>query len=189
MFEDLVSRITQCLTQQAEVIVAISGHGGSGKSTLAERLGGRFGVLDSQIIRMDGLYATNYMEQRDLYGLHDWPALIALLSQLRSGDRLRYLKRNDKEIETIVDLPKPRVVLVEGIRLIRPEILPLVDISVWIDCPLELATNRAKERNRQQGDSDAEIALWDTKWVPEAKLYMEQAAPGRIASFIFTEYR
>jgi uridine kinase len=189
MFEDLVNLIAQRLAQQAEVIVAISGHGGSGKSTLAERLGRHFGVLDSQIVRMDGLYATKYMERRDLYGLHDWPALIALLSQIRNGDRLRYLKRNDKEIETTVELPKPRVVLVEGIRLIRPELLPLVDISVWIDCPLEFATDRAKGRNRQQGDSDAEIALWDTKWVPEAKLYLEQAAPDRIASFLFTQYR
>ncbi len=157
--------------------------------SVAERLGRRFRVLDNQIIRIDGLYAKNYLQVEDLYGLHDWSALIDLLSHIRSNDRLRYLKRNDKEFETIVDVSKPRVVLVEGIRLIRAELLPLVDISVWIDCPIEFATDRAKERNRQQGDSDDEIALWDTRWVPEARLYLEQAAPDRIASFIFTEYR
>lgn len=189
MFEELVALIVQRLAQQQVVTVAISGHGGSGKSTLAERLGGRFGVHSNQIVRMDGLYAKNYMARHDLYGLHDWPTLIELLSQIRGSERLRYRKRNDREVESVVDLPRPRVVLVEGIRLIRAELLPYFDISVWIDCPLEFAANRAKERNRRQGDSDDEIALWDTKWVPEARLYMERATPDKIASFLFTEYR
>jgi len=188
MFEDLVTLIMHRLTQQSEVVVAISGHGGSGKSTLAERLGRRFGVLDNQIIRMDSLYAENYLQAKDVFGLHDWSALIHVLSHIRNSDRLRYLKRDEKEVEAIVDVPKPRVVIVEGIRLIRLEIVPLADMSVWIDCPLDFATDRAKERNRQQGDSDDEIALWDTKWVPEAKLYIEKASPDKIASFIFTEY-
>ncbi len=188
MFEYLVNLIEHHLARQSEAIVAISGHGGSGKSTLAERLGGRFGVADNQIIRMDGLYAKNYLQAKDIFDLHDWSALLSLLSHVRSSDRLRYLKRNDKEVEALVDVPKPQVVIVEGIRLIRPEILPFVDISVWIDCPLDVAADRAKKRNRLQGDSDEEIALWDTKWVPEAKLYMEQTSPDKIASFIFTEY-
>lgn len=113
----------------------------------------------------------------------------SIYCRIHNNDQLRYLKRNDKEVETIVDVPKPRAILVEGIRLIRPEILPYVDISVWVDCPLDVATDRAKGRNRQQGDSDDELALWDTKWVPEAKRYMEQTSPDTIASFLFTEYR
>jgi hypothetical protein len=66
MFEELVALIMQRLTQQAEVVVAKSGHGGSGKSTLAERLGRRFGVLENQILRMDGLYAENYLRAKDI---------------------------------------------------------------------------------------------------------------------------
>lgn len=189
MFEDLVNLIQQRRSEQSEVIVAISGHGGSGKSTLAEGLGERFGVSNNQLIRMDGLYAKNYLQAEDLFGLHDWSALLALLSQIRSSDRLRYLKRNDQEVETLVDLPKPQVVIVEGIRLLRPELSPFVDISVWIDCPLDFATARAKERNRRQGDSEEELALWDTKWAPEAERYMESVAPDKLASVVFTEYR
>lgn len=80
MFEDLVNLIEHRLTQQSAVIVAISGHGGSGKSTFAERLGRRFGVADNQIIRMDGLYVKDYLQAKDIFGLHGWSALINILS-------------------------------------------------------------------------------------------------------------
>ena len=119
--------------------------------------------------------------------MHDWGSIFELLANIRNDDRLNYTKRDDKEIESVVDIPRPRLVIIEGIRLIRPEILPFVDESIWVDCPLEIATMRAKERNRQQGDSEAEIALWDSKWAPEAKLYFEQVKPDKISSFIYRD--
>ncbi|HTE58354.1 MAG TPA: AAA family ATPase [Verrucomicrobiae bacterium] len=188
MYEDLAYAIEKLLAEQEVVVVAISGHGGSGKSTLADKLARQFGVADNQIIRTDGLHAKSYMQAKDLFDHHDWATIMDIMSNARTSERLKYLKRNDKEIESIVDEPRPRVVIFEGIRLLRPGIMPFVDISVWIDCPIDLATARAKERNRQQGDSEAEIALWDTKWGPEGKLYVEQVSPHKIASFIYTEY-
>lgn len=188
MYEDLVRRIEEHLIVQIVVVVAISGHGGSGKSTLADRLAQHFGVAKDQIIRSDDLHAKNYLQAKDLFELHDWATIMNILSHIRSSKRFQYVQRDDKEIEHVIDMPRPRLVILEGIRLLRPEILPYVDESVWIDCPLDVATARAKKRNREQGDSETEIALWDTKWVPEAKHYFEQVAPDKIASFIYTEY-
>ncbi len=187
MYEDLAHTIEKLLAKQDVVVVAISGHGGSGKSTLADRLAHQFGTAENQIVRTDGLHAKNYMQAKDLFEHHDWTTIMDVLSHVRTNKRLKYLKRDDKEIESMVDVPRPKVAIFEGIRLLRPEIMPYVDVSVWIDCPIDLATNRAKERNRQQGDSEAEIALWDTKWVPESKRYVEQVSPHKIASFIYTE--
>jgi len=188
MYEDLALTIEKLLTEQAVVVVAVSGHGGSGKSTLADKLARRFGIAENQVVRTDGLHAKNYMQAKGLFEHHDWATIMDVLSHVRTNKRLKYLKRNDKEIESMVDVPRPRVVIFEGIRLLRPEVTPYVDVSVWIDCPLDLATNRAKERNRQQGDNEAEIALWDTKWAPEGKQYVEQVSPHKIASFIYTTY-
>jgi uridine kinase len=188
MFDELAKQIKQLLATKTPVVVAISGHGGSGKSTLADKLAHQFGVSENQIVRTDDLHAKNYMQVQGLFEQRDWDTIMKLLSNLKTSNRLKYLKRDDKEIENIVDVPRPSLVIFEGIRLLRPEIMPYVDISVWIDCPIELATKRAKERNRQQGDSEAEIALWDTKWVPESKQYFEQIRPDEIASFIYREY-
>ena len=161
MYKDLVKLIEEQLAEQEVVVIAISGHGGSGKSTLAEKLAQQFNIAKNQIIQSDALHAKDYMQTRDLFGMHDWDSIFELLANIRNDDRLNYTKRDDKEIESVVDIPRPRLVIIEGIRLIRPEILPFVDESIWVDCPLEIATMRAKERNRQQGDSEAEIALWD----------------------------
>jgi uridine kinase len=187
MYEDLVHAIEKLLAKQEVVVVAISGHGGSGKSTLADKLAHQFRVAENQVVRTDGLHAKNYMQAKDLFEHHDWESIIDVLSNAHTDVRLKYLKRNDKEIESMVDVPRPRVVIFEGIRLLRPEIMPYVDVSVWIDCPLDLATKRAKDRNRQQGDSEAEIALWDTKWAPESRRYVEQVSPHKIASFVYPE--
>ena len=187
MYKDLVKLIEEQLAEQEVVVIAISGHGGSGKSTLAEKLAQQFNIANNQIIQSDALHAKDYMQTRDLFGMHDWDSIFELLANIRNDDRLNYTKRDDKEIESVVDIPRPRLVIIEGIRLIRPEILPFVDESIWVDCPLEIATMRAKERNRQQGDSEAEIALWDSKWAPEAKLYFEQVKPDKISSFIYRD--
>lgn len=189
MYEDLVRRIERHLAEQAVVVVAISGHGGSGKSTLADRLAQHFGVAENQIVRIDCIHAKNYLQAKELFDLHDWATIMDVLSHVHNSERLRYVKRDDTEIESVVDVPRPQLVIFEGIRLLRNEILPYVDESVWIDCPIDVATARAKERNRQQGDSEAEIDLWDTKWVPEAKRYFEQVSPRKIASFLYTEYK
>lgn len=188
MYKDLIQIIEKLLAGQEVVVVAISGHGGSGKSTLANKLARQFDVADGQIVRVDGLHAKNYMQSTGLFELHDWATIMGILKNARTSKRLKYLKRDDKEAESMVDVPRPRLVLLEGIRLIRPEVLPYVDVSVWIDCPLDVATKRAVERNRQQGDSEAEIALWDSKWVPEAKQYVEQVEPQSIASFLYNDY-
>ncbi len=152
MYAELVTRIQELLAKQEMVIVAISGHGGSGKSTLAEALAKEFDINNGQIIRVDKFHAKNYMEAKGIYEQHEWQELVSLLTNARSHHQLRYLSRDWQGNEHKVSFTRPRLVIVEGIRLIRTELLPYFDLSVWIDCPLELATKRAIDRNRQQGD-------------------------------------
>ncbi len=189
MYADLVTQIKRLFCTQAIVVVAIAGHGGSGKSTLADRLADEFEINYDQIVRIDGLHAKHYLQAKNIFQHHDWPAIMGILLRAHDSARLQYLKRDDKEVESMVDVPRPRLVLLEGIRLLRPEVLPYIDISVWIDCSLELATARAIKRNRQQGDSEAEIALWDSKWVPESVQYFEQVRPDKLANFIYLATR
>lgn len=188
MYSKLVKQIRQLLEKQEIVIVAVSGHGGSGKSTLADKLAKEFDISDDQLVRIDRFHAKNYMQAKSIYEQHDWDTLTNLLGDIRTTDRMKYQTRDWKGVESQVDVLRPKVLIIEGIRLIRPELSPYFDISVWIDCPLELTTERAVERNKQQGDSEEEINLWYTKWIPEAKQYIEDAKPQKIADFVYTEY-
>lgn len=189
MYEDLVNKTQKLLKQQDVVVVVISGHGGSGKSTLANKLAREFGVAQEQIVRTDDIHSKDYGHAGGLFELHDWPVIFDLLKNVRTSKRLHYTTRSWKGVEGIVDTDKPRLVILEGIRLIRPEVLLYVDLSVWVDCPLDVATKRAVDRNREQGDIEAELAEWDTKWVPEAKEYMEQVHPEKIADFVYSQWQ
>ena len=186
MYEDLVKNIDKLLEQKEVIVVAISGHGGSGKTTLARKLANDFNVETNQIVRIDNVHAKDYLDAKDLFGVHDWNIIAELLSNLHDTDRLKYQTRDWKGVEGEVDVPRPNLVIIEGIRLIRPETQKHFDLSVWIDCPIELATKRALDRNREQGDSQEELDLWYTKWVPEAKRYVAEIKPHEIADFIYT---
>ena len=188
MYSELVIRVRSLLAKQEVVKIAISGHGGSGKSTLAKALAKEFGVTEEQIIRVDNFHAKNYMGAKDIYEQHEWAELKTLLNNAHSNHQLSYLARDWQGNEHNVSFPRPRLIITEGIRLVRPDMLPYFDINVWIDCPLAIATKRAIDRNLLQGDSAEEIELWHTKWIPEAKQYYKDAQPQKIADFIYSEY-
>lgn len=188
MYKDLLNQTKELLASKEVVILGISGHGGSGKTTLAERLARDNGVSNDRIVRLDNLHAKDYQKATNLFGLSDWPELFRLLADVRGNDRLVYRTRDWKGEEGVIDVPRPSLVIFEGVRLLRPEAQRYFDLSVWIDCPLDVASTRAVERNRQQGDSKAELELWDTKWIPEARRYAEQIHPEKLADFVYTDY-
>ena len=187
-YDDLRIRITHLVeSMERAPVVGISGHGGAGKSTLATRLMADLGGQPEQVVRMDRFYAVDAGPGSGLFDLHDWPALFDLLNRLRvapNPSRLVYPVRTYDGAQRTCDEPMPPVVIVEGIRLLRPETMPLLDLAVWIDLSPELAGRRAVERNRSQGDASPELALWHTKWIPEAHAYAQSTNPHRLAHVV-----
>jgi uridine kinase len=78
----------------------------------------------------------------------------------------------------------PPVVLVEGIRLLRPELRELFDLAVWIEMTPEAAGERAVARNIEQGDSAEELDLWRTRWIPESHAYVAAVDPAGLADVV-----
>ncbi len=168
-------------------VVGIAGHGGAGQTTLARRLARDLGFDAAQIVKTDRLYAATDTRRAGLFELQDWPILFDLLHQVRATptpERLRYRTRGYDGEEGEVDLPMPPAVVVEGIRVIRRETRPLLDLAVWIDLDPVSAGERAKARNVLQGDSREEVDLWDTKWVPEGLEYERLVRPEQLADMV-----
>lgn len=184
-FAQLTERIEAERAGRARLLVAISGFGGSGKTTLANRLRDHLGLRDRQLVRLDD-FILDRARGEGMFGGFDWERLRGVLEDARAGRRLRYTAGDfGGRPREEVDEELPPVVIVEGIRLLRPELEGLFDVTVWIDCPLELAARRGIARDRAQGADDHHVAAWHEEWVPKDAAYFEAYRPDRRADLLY----
>ena len=135
---------------------------------------------------MDELYAEDAGPAAGMWDLHNWATLTNLVRGIRAGrvERLTFPFRWYDGTTGVRDEPMPAVLIVEGIRLFRPQTLPLFDRTVWIEMTPEAAGARAIARNVGQGDSPSELDLWHTKWIPEGLAYEREFAPAAAADLV-----
>ena len=59
------------------------------------------------------------------------------------------------------------------------------DVAVWIDCPLEVAIQQGKARDRINSADERHINRWDDEWAPKDRKYFDTLHPERLATFHF----
>ena len=158
-------------------VVAISGFAGSGKSTLTSNLAKQ--LDDAEVVSSDEFSIHQQRGRCDNWASIDRARLVAeVLEPARSNQPIRYQQydwANDR-LGDWHDVPDSAFLLIEGLGVIHPDLLSLFDLTVWIECPLEVATERGRCRDREIYKVDHD-AVWRDVWTPNDRDYYNRFRP------------
>ena len=141
--QELAALITSLAARAPLTMVAIDGPSGAGKSTLSRTLHGL--LPDSQVVDLEFFYSDvgvdppGGLSPEECYEQHvDWRALDAqVLRPLRRGEPGRYRLYDwiaEKRTEWVEVKPEG-IVLVDGLYAMRPELMDVYDLTVYVDTP------------------------------------------------------
>ncbi len=171
------------------LVIAISGYGGSGKSTLATKLKEQLG--DAQVIAADDFIIGRTEHRADNSGewsSYDHARLVGqVLEPALQGKHIRYQAYdwpNDKLVWRTV--PRSMLLIIEGVSILRPELLSYYDYKIWVNCPLEVATKRGMQRDRAWGANHDD--LWLNVWAPTQRDLMAKYRPDLSADIQFNTH-
>lgn len=142
-------------------VIAISGGSGSGKSLFTETIRKEFKEAGADIqllcedhyyrnqdhLSMDDRLKTNY----DHPNAFEHELLVEHLMALKQGQSIdypQYSHTTHTRLKESIKLAPAQVIVVEGIMLLAvPELLPLFDVKVFIDTPLDICLLRRIKRD------------------------------------------
>ena len=181
---DLLVAIEQLLTEHERVVVGISGYAGAGKSVLARR------VVDA----VDGAVRVRGDDFLDPVRVHrrssDWDGVererlrSEVLGPFRAGLTVEVgrLDWNTGQLGEPTPLPRASVLVIDAIGIFHPDLLPWLDLTVWVDADLQVAQERGMARDRAAGLNHDR--LWTEVWTPNEREFEQTFSPRTHADLV-----
>lgn len=168
------------------IVVGVSGFAGSGKSTLVRSLSD----AESSVVRLRGDDfldpALSHRRSSDWAGVDRRRLVDDVLLPFREG-RQGTFRRYDWALRALGSpepVPTGSVLLVDLIGLFHPEALPALDLTIWIDVPLETASQRGMRRDEALGRDHSR--LWRDVWIPNEIEFDRNFSPRHNAEVLYS---
>lgn len=182
----VIKEIKSRLGEQGHpILVALDGASGAGKSTLAARIAKD---IECAVIPLDDFFAAHipdhywdeFTHKQKLAKIFEWERLRALaLEPLLAGEPARWHAfdfvsglRADGTYGTLEDpvVRQPAdVIILEGAYSTAPAIIDLIDLSVFVDTPLNVRHARTAAREDPEF-----LEKWRLRWEPFEEYYFTQ---------------
>lgn len=201
LIEDLAGRIIQ-IKQVHPTRVAIDGPDAAGKTFLAQELGAQLLAQSRPVIRasIDAFHnpaGIRYSRGKTspegyYYDSFNYQALTkSLLVPLGPHGSRHYRSavfdyRTDSELETKVEAAETNAILVfDGVFLLRPELLPHWDLTIFVEAAFAVSLARAEERDAAIfGSLEAVRQSYEQRYIPGQKLYFDECRPKERATVV-----
>ena len=165
--DELVARLQDVERDARPLLVAIDGRGGAGKSTLAEGLAAR--LDDAVVVPVDDFGDAELFPWWDRARFRR-----DVLDPILAARPARY-RPNDWEhggLGAWRDVGLPRVLILEGVASLHPDLDVAWDLAVWVECPREVRLARGIAR-----DGEGARSQWEDVWMPAEERYIAEHRP------------
>ena len=199
LIADLAASIA-ALERPHAVRVAVDGVDAAGKTTLADEL--RAAMTGRTVIRasIDGFHNPQAVRRQRgamspegyFHDTFNFTALIEELLQPLGPDGDGRFRRAvfDYRADNAVDLPQESaepdaILILDGVFLLRPELRPHFDFSIFVRADFDVTLARAERRDLTLfGSADDVRTRYEQRYVPGQQMYLDTVQPERWATIV-----
>ena len=202
---DLLDRLVgtiESVTIPHPLRVAVDGPPAAGKTTLADELAVLVRTRGREVIRASTesfhlpraqrYRRGEFSPEANYHDAFDYDTLRRVLLDPLGPDGDRRYQHAVYDIDTGTALSPPvttasadAVLLLDGVFLLRPELVDRWDLSIFVSAPFEQILDRARIRDLALLGSTAEVERrFRTRYIPAQKLYCAAARPADHADII-----
>ncbi|MBH0229203.1 kinase [Halobacillus yeomjeoni] len=188
--EKAIELILKESIRERSMVLGIDGLSRSGKSTFSQMLAEIYKEnsipyeiihMDDHIVPKERRYQTGYEEWYEYYSLQ-WDVSYLkknLFNRLKVADRIELDSVNQS---VTYKIPRPGIVVIEGVFLQRPEWKGSFDKLIYLDCPKEKRFARESEEARKN------ISKFQMRYWKAEDYYLNHISPLEKADWIIRQY-
>lgn len=169
-------------------VIALSGFGGSGKTTLANRL--KVALSDAEVVCIDSFSNHEWRRNADWDNFDRERFSREVLQPIHANAlplRYAHVPWPGQDVNPAVEVSRAKYVIVEGCSVFHPSLLKYYDYKIWVDCPLEKATERGMWRDRHVHKNEQDY-YWQNIWMLNDRDFYRKYRPDQAADLVFESY-